>query len=103
MPHREGHEEVRVIRDAYQEYMTLTREEAEKIAKEAAHTAVAETLTALGMDTSDPFELQRDFAHLRSWRRSVEKVREKSLLTAVGIITAGVIGLIVVFFRGTAH
>lgn len=55
---------------------------------------VAETLLKMGLDTSDPLELQRDMQHLRQWRESVETVKKQGLITAVGIITAGIIGLI---------
>lgn len=78
----------------------MTREEAEDIAQAAAHAAVIETLKTLGVDTSNPFEMQRDFAHLRSWRQSVESVQRKSILTIAGIITAGILGAIWMAIKG---
>ena len=55
---------------------------------------VDQTLTRLGVDTDDPLEFQRDLQHLRQWRESIATVKRQSLMTAIGIITAGVLGLI---------
>lgn len=55
---------------------------------------VAETLLRLGVDTTDPVELQKDMAHLREWRQSVQTVKRQSLITAIGILTVGLLGLI---------
>lgn len=61
---------------------------------------VKETLTSLGIDASDPVEVQKDFQHLREWRESMATVRKQSLMTAVGIVTAGLIGLIWLAIKG---
>ena len=55
---------------------------------------VAETLLKLGIDASDPIELQADMRHLRQWRESISTVKRQSLITAIGILTAGMLGLI---------
>ncbi|MEQ1950928.1 hypothetical protein [Mesorhizobium sp. CN2-181] len=55
---------------------------------------VDETLTKLGVDPNNPLEFQKDMAHIRAWRNSVETVKTQSLTTAIGIITAGIVGLI---------
>lgn len=61
---------------------------------------VTQTLLTLGVDTNDPVELQKDLAHLRAWRESMETVRRQSLITAIGVITAGVLGLIWLAIKG---
>lgn len=61
---------------------------------------VDQTLTRLGVDTSDPLEFQRDMQHLREWRESINTVKRQSLITAIGIITAGVLGLIWLAIKG---
>lgn len=61
---------------------------------------VAETLMKLGIDADDPLEFQADMQHLRNWRQSVATVKRQSLMTAIGIITAGVLGLIWMAVRG---
>lgn len=64
---------------------------------------VEQTLLAMGVDTDDPVALQKDMAHLRAWRESMETVRKQSLITAVGIITAGVLGLIWLALKGGSN
>lgn len=78
----------------------MTQAEIEAIADRAAKTATAETLKALGIDMAQPFEMQRDFAHLRSWRLSVEAMRTKTILTAVGILVTGVLGAVWLAIKG---
>lgn len=74
----------------------MTEAELNKIVSQA----VAETLLKLGIDTSDPVELQKDMAHLRAWRESVQTVKRQSLITAIGILTVGVLGLIWAALKG---
>lgn len=62
--------------------------------KKIVSDTVAETLLKMGLDTKDPMSLQKDMAHLRSWRESMETVKRQSIITAIGIIVAGVLGLI---------
>ncbi|HET6406792.1 MAG TPA: hypothetical protein VFG14_02840 [Chthoniobacteraceae bacterium] len=77
----------------------MTEAEVKRIVAET----VEQTLLTLGVDTEDPIELQKDLAHLRAWRESMETVRKQSLITAVGIIVAGVIGLIWLAMKGQGH
>jgi hypothetical protein len=62
---------------------------------------VNETLTRLGVDTEDPLEFQRDLQHLRAWRESVATVKQQSLVTVVGILIAGALGLMWLALRGS--
>ncbi|MBB3810068.1 hypothetical protein [Pseudochelatococcus contaminans] len=68
----------------------LTEAEIRKIVAET----VTETLLRLGVDVGKPLEVQADFQHLRQWRSSVETIKRQGVLTAIGIITVGVLGLI---------
>ena len=68
----------------------MTEAEIRKIVAET----VTETLLKLGIDASDPIELQADMQHVRKWRTSTETIKRQSLMTAIGIVTAGVMGLI---------
>lgn len=68
--------------------------------KKLVAATVAETLLKLGLDAEDPLELQADMLHLRKWRKSVEKASQQTLLTAIGILTAGVLGLLWMALRG---
>lgn len=80
----------------------------ERIAQRAADKAVADTLTRLGIDPSDPISAQHDFAalrevrklvesreyqadlmHLRTWRKSMEGIRTKGVVTIIGLVVTG--------------
>ena len=61
---------------------------------------VAETLLKMGLDASDPVESQAVMLHLRKWRKSVETAGRQTFLTAVGILTAGILGLVWLALRG---
>lgn len=74
--------------DRYAGRELLTREEVDNIVRKT----VKETLYSLGIDAADPIEMQRDFQTLRDWRRASSSVRAKGTMTAIAIITAGVMG-----------
>lgn len=71
-----------------------------KTAEEAARNAVREVFLSLGIKLDDAIEVQADMRHLRSWRQSVEKVKTQSLMSAVIVITTGVLGLIWIAVKG---
>ncbi|RRY03819.1 hypothetical protein [Brucella anthropi] len=64
---------------------------------------VKETLTKIGIDTDKPLEYQKDMAFVRSWRSSSEAVKRQGILTAIGIITTGFLGLIWMALKGPAQ
>jgi len=68
----------------------VTEAEIRKIVAET----VAETLLKLGIDSSDPILMQKDFQQVRAWREATETVKRQGLIAAVGFITVGILGLI---------
>ena len=85
-----------------------------EVAEEAANRAVARTLTSLGIDHENPIEVQRDLAalrelrgfiedpevqqdlmHLRRWRKAMESVQSKGLMTVAGLLVVGVCAMAV--------
>jgi hypothetical protein len=68
--------------------------------KKVITSTVKETLTNLGCKTDDPIEMQKDFGHLRKSRESVDAIKKKSWLTAVGFVVLLVLGAIVRFISG---
>lgn len=68
--------------------------------KQIVSDTVAETLLKMGINTQDPIALQADFQHLRAWRESIGTVKRQSLTTAIGLITAGFLGLIWMSIKG---
>ena len=75
----------------------MTEHEIRKIVAET----VDQTLTRLGVDTENPIELQRDLQHLRDWRLAAAAVKKQGLVTAVGIIVAGILGLMWLGLKGS--
>lgn len=78
-----------------QEPIQLSRGELKALLAEAVHDA----FTKMGMDVSDPIEMQRDFQHLRDWRIAVKSAQSKGFLTIVGLLSAGVIAALWVGFK----
>lgn len=74
----------------------LTKEEMRamirEVVEETTKKAVEETFLRMGLQTDDPIEAQRDFQHLRSWRKSTESLGAKALAVAVGILITGALG-----------
>lgn len=62
--------------------------------------AVDETLTRLGIDAGEPIEVQKDMQLLRAWRESIATVKRQGIITAIGILTAGIIGAIWLAIKG---
>jgi hypothetical protein len=80
----------------------LSQEEIREIAKQGAREALKEFLLTLGVDADDPesiFKMQKDIAHLRGWRESIELVKAKGLSAAVWFIVTGVLGGAVWYFN----
>jgi hypothetical protein len=79
----------------------LTQEQVHDIAEQVADAAFKKFFLAFGADASDPdsiLKMQKDFAHLRAWRESIDLVKNKGLSAAVWFIVTGVLGGLVLFF-----
>ncbi len=55
---------------------------------------VRRTLVSIGIDVDHPVEMQRDFNFVREWRSSVKAIRRNSILTAIGVVVTGSLGLL---------
>lgn len=55
---------------------------------------VKETLLLLGIDACDPTEMQRDFAYLRRWRTSSEKIGVGAKLALIGTACTAVLSVV---------
>jgi len=70
--------------------------------RQLVEAAVEQTMLKLGVDVSNPEEiiqLQQDFQHLRKWRKTVNQIESKSVLTIVGIFATGVAAAIWLGFK----
>jgi len=93
--------------------MSLSLEELKGIARAAAKeaslskediglivvVAVKETLVTLGVDASEPLEMQKDFQSLRTSRKSKEELGKKLRMFFLGAILSGIAGFVVVGFK----
>lgn len=79
-----------LVKVAVTEALHAQREQLENIVAES----VKQTLTALGIDSSNPLEMQKDMQHLRDWRQSVNQIRNKSMMTVIGIVVTGLVGAV---------
>lgn len=73
----------------------------EKEIRRIVSETVAETLLKLGIDASEPLELQADMLHLRKQRSAVETIKRQGLIAAAGVITLGILGLIWTAIKGS--
>jgi len=81
----------------------VTRDDMNKTAEEAADRAIGKLFLTLGVDLSDPkavIAFQDDLRFLSNWRESTQAVKRKALLTAVGVVVSGAIGLFWLSIRG---
>lgn len=87
--------------------MPLNDAEIQDIATAAADAAVRKLFLTMGVDTSDDkalIEMQRDFAHVRNWRKAKEKLQTVTISTAIGTLVTGLLGLLwVTLFQRGGH
>ena len=75
----------------------MTDDEIRDMARTVAREVVHEMMLTMGVDASKPaglIEMQKDFQSLREWRNSMDAIRHHGLLTAIGVIVVGILGLI---------
>lgn len=71
--------------------------------EDAMKVAMEETFLRMGLAADDPLEAQRDFQHLRSWRKSTESLGAKALATAIGIMVTGGLAALWLGIMGPRH
>jgi hypothetical protein len=78
--------------------MALQADEVREIEQIVAET-VRQTLIQLGISTVDPLEMQKDMQHLREWRKSMESIKSKAMLTTLTVFLSGILAAIWLGFR----
>jgi hypothetical protein len=73
----------------------MTKEELREFMSQCVH----DTLTSMGVDTSEPLNMQRDFQYLRDWRIAVEATKRKGILTLITVLITGMLGLLWLGFK----
>lgn len=59
------------------------------VAEKAADKTVVRTMTSLGVDVSNPIEVQADFRFIRAMRLTWSSAKSRSLLVAMGLMITG--------------
>lgn len=86
----------------------------QEVSEKAADKAVRDMLLRLGINPDDPIEAQRDFAamrefrelmldeewqrdqlHLRRWRKAVDSIETKGVMSGLGLMLIGVVSFII--------
>lgn len=80
-------------------HVTMTQNELQELIA----LSVRQTLVQLGIDGDNPIEMQRDFQHLREWRKAGEDLRSKGLMTLWGLFIAGAVALLLVGVKNWFH
>ena len=73
----------------------------EEVAELTAEKTVMQVFIKLGVDITDPIEMQRDFSHLRKHRQSTEAITMKMWLTAAGVVVTGILAAVWLAVRGS--
>jgi hypothetical protein len=61
--------------------------------------SVKQTLIQLGITPESPAEMQKDMQFLREFRRTREKLKEKSLLMIVSFVLSGIFVILLLGFK----
>jgi len=69
--------------------------------KSLVEKTVHDTLVRLGVDATNPIEMQHDFQHLREWREATGAFRNKGILVIITTIIAGVLAAAWVGFKSS--
>lgn len=70
----------------------LTKDDAEELISRT----VKKTLTTMGVDTSNPLEMQRDFQALRDWRTAMTTTKRWVAFTVITLSVTGLVSALIV-------
>lgn len=83
------------VAEAVMETGVLTDAEVRRIVKES----VRETLILSGIDPDDARATADDMRFVREWRQTRDQIKQKGLVALVGLLIAGIFGLLVLGFK----
>lgn len=85
----------RVVHEVLQEERERANEDFDKVVLRTISTI----LTSFGINDDEKKEIRADFTHLRRWRKASEQVQRVGIVTAIGIIMTGVLGMLWAGFK----
>lgn len=77
----------------------MTPEEKREI-EEVIASAIERAFRDIGLDSGEVFELRRDLTFLREWRKSCELVRNRSIITFIGVTGMAFLAMLVAGVKG---
>lgn len=72
----------------------ITKGEIKEIVSEGVDEGVNKAFTRLGVDVSNPLEMQRDFQYVRNSRTFLQSIKTKAVSTAVVVIVTAFLGYV---------
>jgi len=65
----------------------------EAVVRRITKDVVKQTLISVGVDYTDPQDMQRDFLFMRDLRLTSEKIKTRGLFVLVGIVVTGIVAV----------
>lgn len=87
-------------------YITLREDQLREMMEESSQKGVQDAFLLVGIDISTPagvIQAQRDWDHLRGWRKASDHVKRQGVITAAGIIIAALLGMVYAKISGSAN
>jgi len=78
--------------------MSLSADDLDRI-REIVGEEIRDGLKIVGLDACDPMESQADLQFLRRSRKLVESSVTRAILTVIGLLVAGLVGVTLAAFR----
>jgi hypothetical protein len=72
----------------------LTEDQVKEIVKETVKETLREFLSGMGIDVSNPLQMQRDFHRLKEWGETMELIKSKTIGTLILVLITGFIGFL---------
>lgn len=60
--------------------------------REIMTESITEAFRAMGVEVNEPIEMQRDFVHLRRWRKAVDSAQTTTFRTIISTLALGALG-----------
>lgn len=87
------------VAEAVTESGVLTDGEVRRIVKDA----VRQTLRESGIDPDDTKALSDDLRYVRDWRKTTDKIRDKSIMAIVTLLVSGFVAVVWLGFKAMLH
>jgi hypothetical protein len=83
--------------------VTISKAEISQLMSEAVEKGVQKAFLNIGVDITTPeavIEAQKDFQHVRAWRRAKDTAMKQGIVYTTGVIITGIIGALYLKYGG---